>query len=142
MTNQVRLAWWGAEVDMDGSTHYVETSLRADRRKIALYLNLDMVASPNVAGGGQGGCDEDAADGSTKVARVGGAADATGVTPRSSSSCATRTTCRSWTPASRRAGLSQAATRKDPQAGSALGRASGRGLRSLLPRSMRRDGQH
>jgi aminopeptidase S len=50
VTNQVRLAWWAAEeVDMDGSTHYVETLSRADRGKIALYLNLDMVASPNVA---------------------------------------------------------------------------------------------
>jgi aminopeptidase S len=73
VTNQVRLAWWGAEeVDMDGSTHYVETLSGADRRKIALYLNLDMVASPN--GGylveGKGGCDEDAADGSAEVARV------------------------------------------------------------------------
>jgi aminopeptidase S len=73
VSNQVRLAWWGAEeVDMDGSTHYVETLSRADRGKIALYLNLDMVASPNVAYlvEGKGGCDEDAADGSMEVARV------------------------------------------------------------------------
>jgi aminopeptidase S len=85
VTNQVRLAWWGAEeVDMDGSTHYVETLSRADRRKIALYLNLDMVASPNVAYlvEGKGGCDEDAADGSTEVARVlAERLTATGVTP-------------------------------------------------------------
>jgi aminopeptidase S len=73
VTNQVRLAWWGAEeVDMDGSTHYVKTLTRADRRKIALYLNLDMVASPNVGYlvEGKGGCDEDAADGSGEVARL------------------------------------------------------------------------
>ena len=85
VTNQVRLAWWGAEeVDMDGSTHYVETLSRADRRKIALYLNLDMVASPNVAYlvEGKGGCDEDAADGSTGVARLlAERLAATGVTP-------------------------------------------------------------
>jgi aminopeptidase S len=85
VTNQVRLAWWGAEeVDMDGSTHYVETLSRADRRNIALYLNLDMVASPNVAYlvEGKGGCDEDAADGSTEVARVlAERLTATGVTP-------------------------------------------------------------
>jgi aminopeptidase S len=85
VTNQVRLAWWGAEeVDMDGSTHYVETLAPADRRKIALYLNLDMVASPNVAYlvEGKGGCDEDAADGSTDVARVlAERLTATGVTP-------------------------------------------------------------
>jgi aminopeptidase S len=73
VTNQVRLAWWGAEeIDMDGSTHYVETLSGADRRKIALYLNLDMVASPNVGYlvEGKDGCDEDAADGSAEVARV------------------------------------------------------------------------
>jgi aminopeptidase S len=85
VTNQVRLAWWGAEeVDMDGSTHYVETLAQADRRKIALYLNLDMVASPNVGYlvEGKGGCDEDAADGSEEVARVlAERLTATGVTP-------------------------------------------------------------
>jgi aminopeptidase S len=73
VTNQVRLAWWGAEeVDMDGSTHYVDTLSRADRGRLALYLNLDMVASPNAAYliEGKGGCDEDAADGSREVARV------------------------------------------------------------------------
>src|SRR5829696_8985590 len=49
VTNQVRLAWWGAEESgLNGSTHYVETLPGADQRKIALYLNLDMVASPNV----------------------------------------------------------------------------------------------
>jgi Zn-dependent M28 family amino/carboxypeptidase len=33
----VRLAWWTAEeVDMDGSTHYIETLSRADRGNIAL----------------------------------------------------------------------------------------------------------
>ncbi len=85
VTNQVRLAWWGAEeVDMDGSTHYVETLSPATRRKIALYLNLDMVASPNVGYlvEGKGGCDEDAADGSAEVARVlAERLTATGVTP-------------------------------------------------------------
>jgi aminopeptidase S len=85
VTNQVRLAWWGAEeIDMDGSTHYVETLSGADRRKIALYLNLDMVASPNVAYlvEGKGGCDEDAADGTKEVAHVlSERLTATGVTP-------------------------------------------------------------
>jgi aminopeptidase S len=86
VTNQVRLAWWGAEeVDMNGSTHYVETLSGADRRKIALYLNLDMVASPNVAYlvEGEGGCDEDAADGSVGVGRVlAERLAATGITPQ------------------------------------------------------------
>ena len=73
VTNQVRLAWWGAEErGIEGSEHYVETLSRADRSKIALYLNLDMVASPNVAYlvESEGGCGEDSPDGSTEVGRV------------------------------------------------------------------------
>ena len=48
--NRLRFAWWGAEeLGLVGSTHYVETLLDADRRRIALYLNFDMIASPNGA---------------------------------------------------------------------------------------------
>lgn len=51
--NRVRFAWWGAEeVGLLGSLHYVD-DLAANRpkalRKIALYLNFDMIASPNYA---------------------------------------------------------------------------------------------
>jgi aminopeptidase S len=86
VTNQVRMAWWGAEeIDFNGSTHYVETLSRADRRKIALYLNLDIVASPNVAylvEGGVGRGDGAGPDGSAEVARVlAERLAATGVTP-------------------------------------------------------------
>jgi aminopeptidase S len=86
VTNQVRMAWWGAEeIDFNGSTHYVETLSRADRRKIALYLNLDVVASPNVAylvEGGVGRGDDAGPDGSAEVARVlAERLAATGVTP-------------------------------------------------------------
>jgi aminopeptidase S len=86
VTNQVRMAWWGAEeIDFNGSTHYVETLSRADRRKIALYLNLDVVASPNVAylvEGGVGRGDGAGPDGSAEVARVlAERLAATGVTP-------------------------------------------------------------
>jgi Zn-dependent M28 family amino/carboxypeptidase len=50
-TNKVRFAWWGAEeAGLLGSMHYVE-DLRVNNRDalgdIALYLNFDMVGSPN-----------------------------------------------------------------------------------------------
>ncbi|KAA0086802.1 M20/M25/M40 family metallo-hydrolase [Mycolicibacterium sp. P9-64] len=46
--NAVRFAFWGAEEEgLVGSTHYVQT-LDADALKdVALYLNFDMLASPN-----------------------------------------------------------------------------------------------
>ncbi|MFR9804312.1 M28 family metallopeptidase [Pseudonocardia sp. RS010] len=48
VANAVRFAWWGAEeVGLAGSTRYVEGLSPAETRKIALYLNLDMVGSPN-----------------------------------------------------------------------------------------------
>jgi aminopeptidase S len=125
VTNQVRLAWWGAEeVDMDGSTHYVETLSRADRRKIALYLNLDMVASPNVGYlvEGKGGCDEDAADGSTEVARVlAERLTATGVTPEIIEFMCDSDYMPFMTPAYRPPGPSQATTRRRPAGRLAVG---------------------
>jgi aminopeptidase S len=46
--NAVRFAFWGSEEDdLEGSTHYVDTLSRAERDDILLYLNLDMLASPN-----------------------------------------------------------------------------------------------
>jgi Zn-dependent M28 family amino/carboxypeptidase len=48
VTNAVRFAFWGAEEEgLVGSTSYVAGLPDADRQKIALYLNLDMVGSPN-----------------------------------------------------------------------------------------------
>ena len=46
--NTVRLAWWAAEEsNLVGSTYYVNDLPQAERNKIALYLNFDMVGSPN-----------------------------------------------------------------------------------------------
>ncbi|MFF2390853.1 M28 family peptidase [Agromyces sp. NPDC058104] len=46
--NTVRLAWWGAEEDgLLGSAAYVAALSQAEKDEIALYLNFDMVASPN-----------------------------------------------------------------------------------------------
>ncbi|MBE1485964.1 M28 family metallopeptidase [Plantactinospora soyae] len=46
--NKVRFALWGAEeANLVGSTHYVANLPAAERDRIALYLNFDMVGSPN-----------------------------------------------------------------------------------------------
>jgi Zn-dependent M28 family amino/carboxypeptidase len=46
--NKVRFAFWGAEEEgLLGSQHYVDTLPQADRDKIALMLDFDMLASPN-----------------------------------------------------------------------------------------------
>jgi Zn-dependent M28 family amino/carboxypeptidase len=46
--NRVRFALWGAEeANLVGSTHYVATLPAAEAEKIALYLNFDMIGSPN-----------------------------------------------------------------------------------------------
>ncbi len=46
--NTLRFAWWGAEESgLVGSTAYVNGLSQAERDRIALYLNYDMVASPN-----------------------------------------------------------------------------------------------
>ena len=46
--NKLRFAWWGAEESgLIGSTQYVAGLSQAERDQIALYLNFDMVGSPN-----------------------------------------------------------------------------------------------
>lgn len=46
--NKVRFAWWGAEeAGLVGSTYYVNNLPPEDLNKIALYLNYDMIGSPN-----------------------------------------------------------------------------------------------
>ncbi|WP_182523681.1 M28 family peptidase [Nocardioides dongkuii] len=46
--NRVRFAWWGAEESgLLGSEHYVAELSEEEAAAIALYLNFDMVASPN-----------------------------------------------------------------------------------------------
>jgi Zn-dependent M28 family amino/carboxypeptidase len=49
-TNTVRFAWWGAEeLGLFGSQAYVDSLSEAELDRIALYLNFDMVGSPNFA---------------------------------------------------------------------------------------------
>ena len=46
--NKVRFALWGAEeANLVGSTFYINNLSEEDHAKIALYLNFDMVGSPN-----------------------------------------------------------------------------------------------
>jgi len=46
--NKLRFALWGAEeANLVGSTYYVANLTAAERAKIALYLNFDMIGSPN-----------------------------------------------------------------------------------------------
>ncbi|EXG80586.1 M28 family peptidase [Cryptosporangium arvum] len=46
--NTLRFAWWGGEeAGLLGSQHYVDSLTSAERERIALYLNFDMIGSPN-----------------------------------------------------------------------------------------------
>ncbi|MCX5392025.1 M28 family metallopeptidase [Streptomyces sp. NPDC006482] len=46
--NKVRFAWWSAEENgLLGSEHYVDNLTALDKSEIKLYLNFDMIASPN-----------------------------------------------------------------------------------------------
>ncbi len=48
--NKVRFAWWGAEESgLVGSTYYVQNLTPEEKAKIKVYLNFDMIASPNFA---------------------------------------------------------------------------------------------
>ena len=61
--NAVRFAWWGAEeAGLQGSNFYVNNLSEAELADIALYLNFDMIASPNYTFGVYDG-DDSAAEG-------------------------------------------------------------------------------
>jgi len=48
--NAIRFAWWGAEErGIIGSTEYVQSLTFEQQLDIALYLNFDMIGSPNAA---------------------------------------------------------------------------------------------
>ena len=58
--NTVRFLWWGAEESgLVGSTYYVDQLSEEEIEEIALYLNFDMVASPNWFYGVYDGDDSD-----------------------------------------------------------------------------------
>ncbi|ROO84126.1 PA domain-containing protein [Actinocorallia herbida] len=58
--NRLRFAWWGAEeLGLLGSAHYVDALSAAERAKIRVYLNHDMIASPNHVYGIYDGDDSD-----------------------------------------------------------------------------------
>jgi aminopeptidase S len=75
VTNAVRFGFWGAEeIGLDGSRQYVRALSTSDRERLTLYVNLDMLASPNpgyfVQGGVGDSDDETGPRGSGEVARV------------------------------------------------------------------------
>lgn len=48
--NTIRFAWWGAEeAGLVGSQFYVDQLTKAEIKDIELYLNFDMIGSPNFA---------------------------------------------------------------------------------------------
>ena len=48
--NTVRFAWWGAEeAGLVGSQYYVDSLTKSEAKDIELYLNFDMIGSPNYA---------------------------------------------------------------------------------------------
>ncbi|MEU4575909.1 M28 family metallopeptidase [Nonomuraea sp. ATR24] len=48
--NKMRFAWWGAEeLNLLGSEHYVANLTPDELARIKLYLNFDMIGSPNFA---------------------------------------------------------------------------------------------
>ncbi|RJL22713.1 M28 family metallopeptidase [Bailinhaonella thermotolerans] len=58
--NKLRFAFWGAEeLGLLGSEHYVGALSEAERAKIKLYLNFDMIGSPNYILGVYDGDDSD-----------------------------------------------------------------------------------
>jgi Zn-dependent M28 family amino/carboxypeptidase len=58
--NKVRFGWWGAEESgLVGSTFYVDNLTQEEQDQIALYLNFDMVGSPNYFFGVYDGDDSD-----------------------------------------------------------------------------------
>jgi aminopeptidase S len=60
LKNAVRFGLFGnEETGSQGATSYVQSLSAADRRKVALYLNVDMVASPNAGYFAQGGKGDD-----------------------------------------------------------------------------------
>jgi aminopeptidase S len=60
LPNAVRFAFWAAEEESyEGSAGYVDSLSRGDREALAVYLNVDMVASPNAGYFVQGGVGRD-----------------------------------------------------------------------------------
>ncbi|MEV7013822.1 M28 family metallopeptidase [Streptosporangium sp. NPDC051022] len=59
--NKLRFAFWGAEeLGLLGSQHYVASLSAEEKAKVKLYLNFDMIASPNFVYGIYDGDDSDA----------------------------------------------------------------------------------
>ena len=63
VNNAIRFGWWGAEeIGLIGSTKYVQSLTFEQQLDIALYLNFDMIGSPNAAYFVYDGDDSDGVD--------------------------------------------------------------------------------
>ncbi|RPB01165.1 hypothetical protein L873DRAFT_1842539 [Choiromyces venosus 120613-1] len=52
VNNAIRFGWWSvAEFGLLGSNYYVENLSEEEKGKIRLYINLDMISSPNYVHG-------------------------------------------------------------------------------------------
>ena len=135
--NKVRFAWWSAEENgLLGSEAYVAKLSEAQRAKIALYLNFDMIASPNGAqfvfdgddsdGVGEGPGPEGSAQLERDINDVPGPARASRTRARTSPGAPT--TGRSSRPASRPAARTRAprASRRQPRPRRTAGRRESR----------------
>ncbi|KAI8999165.1 hypothetical protein BC832DRAFT_225862 [Gaertneriomyces semiglobifer] len=72
--NTLRFSWWGAEeVGLRGAEYYVKNLSETEKAKTALYLNFDMIASPNYVLGvydGDGSASSAGPAGSDKIEYV------------------------------------------------------------------------
>ena len=139
--NTLRFAWWGAEESgLVGSTAYVNGLSQAERDRIALYLNFDMVGSPNYI---QMVYDADESSSTPRYrsqpaprrSRTSSSRSTRCWTSRATTrrSAGVATTRRSSTTASLGGPLHGRRTDQDGGAASDLGRHDGRPVRPLLP---------
>ena len=144
--NTMRFAWWGAEESgLVGSTNYVNGLSQAEKDRIALYLNFDMVGSPNYIFMMQD------ADQSSFVAPVAVPPGSTAIEdlfesyytlkdePYDDSAFDGRSDYQAFIVNGIPAGglFTGAEVRQDRRAGSDLGRDRGRAVRPVLPRGLR-----
>ena len=146
--NKVRFAWWGAEeASLVGSTHYVGSLTEDEGEAIELYLNFDMIGSPNyglfILDGDGDAFGTAGPDGSDDIEALferyyeeqGEISAAKAFDGRSDYAAVHGRRHPGGRPVHRRRG------REDPRAGRVVGWHRGHRVRPLLPRGVRHDHQ-
>ena len=148
-TNRVRFAWWGAEESgLVGSTEYVAGLTQGELKEIALYLNFDMIGSPNFVrfvydGDNSTGEGENGPKGSAEIEQLFvDYFDSQDLASSRRRSTGAATTVRSSTRASPPVVSSPAPRTSRPRRRRGLRRHRRRGVRPVLPRGVRRHHQH